>query len=581
MLRVPDSLKRNVQQHVLPLVIVSISAVVLAMQGGTPFWHINSVLGKAKYAMLHLGNPNFFNYPALTFYLHGIVLAAYQIVLRVLPSGWSHLLGNWPYAEVPNHLLTAVFSVVAVLSTYGTGYLLTRSKYYAAIGPVLLISAPLWNVSAHFTTVDTPLAALCALTVFVLVSTVLAEGEIPTRHLAAIGILIGLAAAAKYNGAMIAMPVAGALLFRVKPLSSAIRCIAFCALCSIGSFLITNPYILIDHSGFVRDLSFEWHHAPRGGHGYSITGHDFHLTVSLFYGWGALLMGLSAVGAVALAATKELKPFTKMAVLVFPGLHLGMLLVTHLAFQRYAIPLLPFLSVFAMFAVFKIDEAAKGYFNAYHHRLAVLATTALLVAGLGINLVTSIRHNLLLRRTDTRAILQSVFTENNRAIEWSKVGAGQFGIDCLGVSPGVPLVENSGRLDVLVLDSFSYDRFLYDKSKVLKIDFAGVRNGRVVAFSPFDRQKEKVPFSPQSIYSPYFPDLPFRTMPGPFIEIYVANPSLAQSLSTSLARLGIASTTDDVQHGYYYRNMAGTETEIAQQGNARDLDSATPAGGRP
>ena len=537
--------------HFVPILVLSFLSFFMAMQGGTPVFHpdANLVLTRAKFAMMNYGNPHFFSYPALMLYMNGVVYHFYEAVLQLLPLELSRVLSTWPYKDVPGHLLTTLFSIIGALSTYGTGYILTRSKYYAAIGALILITSPLWNSNAHFITVDIPLSALCALTLYVLVFLLARQREIRIPDIVALGILVGLTASAKYNGAIIASSVTAALLFRVKPFAHSITFLALCGLCSITVFLLINPFILIERGTFIDHFALQFNVAETGHPGYTANAAYYHLSYSLYHGWGMLLILLSVCGIILLLIDKEQRVYTKLAVLVFPIIHLLVLSTTRLAMQRYALPLMPFLANLAMYALFKFGR----YFSGYQQLIVRLLTTIVLVAALETNVIQSLRHNLLLQQTDTRSILRETFSENSQAIKSLKIGAGPYSQGYVGVSGNVHSIENQVDLDILIMDSFTHDRFIYDHNIDLKVDFSRFRAGKVVAISPFNQKKETVPFSPESLYSPYAPDLSFRTRPGPYIEIYFSDSSLAQYFSEAFLRAGIMNTIGDIQDGYYYQ----------------------------
>ncbi len=547
---------RTLSGHTLPALLLGFLSFALALNGGTPFYHPDFLTGKARHAVLHLGNPHFFNYPALMLYLNGAIYGVYEMVIRMLPYAWSSVLKTWPYRDIPGHLLTASFSVMSALCTYGTGYLLTKSRGHAILGTLLLITSPLWNSQAHFLTVDLPLSALCALTLCVSVHLAEMPRDISRAHVLVLGILVGFAASAKYNGAIIAASAAAVLLLRVRPFSRSMRWLALCGFFALATFALLNPFILIDYHAFVRDFTFEMKHAATGHPGYTVGPINHHFTESLYYGWGWILALLSGWGAVLILVDRRHRTATAWAVLLFPILHLSMLSGTKLAFQRYALPLIPFLAVLAPYGVSGISRHGKNHLNTLPHRIIGLTSLAMLTAALAVHGIQSFGHNLLLKRTDTRAILRDVFSGNNNALKSLQIAAGRYSGDHLGVPvdiyPNHDSKQNLSHLDILIMDSFSHDRYVYDKRLTLPVDFSAFKDGLVVVITPYDQNKDRVPFSPESLYSPYFPDSPFRLRPGPYIEIYFSDSSLAQSFSDSLSRTGVGNVSGPITLGYYY-----------------------------
>jgi len=502
--------------------------------------------------MTHYGNLNFFSYPALVLYLNGVAYCLYDIVVRALPFELSKLASSWPYINIPGHLITTFFSVVGALSTYGTGYVLTRSKYYAVLGALLLFTSPLWNASAHFITVDIPLSALCALTLYATVVVIECYREITVKHIALLGILIGLTTSTKYNGALIASSVAAALWFRSKPSVKSVKLLGLCALLALATFILLNPFIFINWKTFVSHFGYQYNSAVIGHPGYTAGSVHYHLSQSLYYGWGIPLLLISGCGAVVLLMSKEQRLYSKLAVLVFTIVHFLMLAGTQLSFQRYALPLIPFLAILAIYFVYQVGQSIRKYFRTHQQRLVWLVTSVALLAPLAANTSQSLRHNFLLQRKDTRNILREAFAESSQVVNSQEIGAGAYSKDFLGPSTEVRSIETSGDLDMIVFDSFTHDRYFYDPRLEFKVDFSRFSKGRVVAISPYDREKAVVPFSPESLYSPYPPDLEFRKRPGPYIEIYFTDATLAQHFSEAVARAGVGSKIGDTQQGYYY-----------------------------
>lgn len=542
------------------VIIITFLAIIFAMHGGTPIEHGDNLAPKAKHTVRNFGDPKFFNYPALMIYMNAFVYIVYEMVLKVFPYQLSRTLDKWPYRDIPGHLLTILFSIIGALSVYGICFILTKSRLYSTIGSLLLITSPLWNANSHFNTVDIPLSALCVLTVFILVYILEKKKEITVHNIVALGILIGFTASAKYNGALIATAVSAALLFRIKPFLHGLKLLAICGLCAIATFLLINPFILINFHTFMHDFLFELNHVATGHPGFTVSAFHHHLSKSLYLGWNFGPILLSGAGFILVLVNKKLKIYTKLAIFVFPILYLMILLRTKLAFQRYALPMIPFLAVLAAYAVFIIGQYIKNRHNRYQRCLIIMILSVVILMVLGVNTYQSLRHNIVLQKTDTRIILGDIFFENSKELIGSKIGAGNYCMNFLGVSAKKKImswVRNSeanipSDYDIIVIDSFTHDRYISDKNMQLQIDFSKLSSGRLITISPYTQKKTAIPFSPKSMYSPYYPDLPFRIKPGPYIEIYFADPQLAQTFSQILTRKGIDNTPSDIKRGYYY-----------------------------
>ena len=546
---------RPALRHAPFLALVAVAALALALPGGTPVQHPDSLVGKSLFALEHHGRPPFFNYPALVIYLHSGAYALYDAFSRLLPETISASLWTWPLRDLPGHLLTAFFSVLGALSCYGAGYVLTRSRPHAAFGALLLITAPLWNADAHFTTVDIPLAALCSLTLFVGVSLVERSAGLSPRHVLVLGVLLGLTAAAKYTGASMAVFVATLLLLRIRPFSLSLAAVVGCAATALVTFAAVNPYILMELTPFWQDFIGELRHAREGHFGYTTELWHYPVSESLRYGWGWIPGLLSVSGAALLLADRTRQPVTRWAVVTFPVFFLLVLSGSRLAFQRYALPLLPFLAVLAAYAVFGLQQHLEKRLSIPWRWVLTLTWTVVVVFVIGSNGATCLRHNLLLGSLDTRSVLTQAFRENKEALASSRIGGDWCTWGYLGDAKDVRPIEGSPHLEILVLDSFCHDRFLYDRRRRLGIDFSRFENGGVVTLSPFRESKETVPFSPKSVYSPYEPDLPYRAHPGPYVEVYFSDALLAERIHLSLSLSGLRVGKGPASSGYYFERL--------------------------
>jgi len=157
------------------------------------------------------------------------------------------------------------------------------------------------------------------------------------------------------------------------------------------------------------------------------------------------------------------------------------------------------------------------------------ATGALVTCALLPGLLASARFDGMLTRPDTRFALARTLAAIQAAqpgptIAMSPILRGVLA----GIEPraaeGVWDIEQPGmeRAEVLIVDSFEYDRDLYDP-RAGAAPFASALAGREAFFvSPFAVNRERVPWSPESVYAPYPPDLAFRTSQGPFVELYAS-----------------------------------------------------------
>jgi 4-amino-4-deoxy-L-arabinose transferase-like glycosyltransferase len=534
----------------LDLGVLSVISVGLAVFGGLPYYHPDSVTEAAHRVLETGGNPEFFHYPALVIYLNAGA--------SVLASSLAH--GR--QSQIPGLVVTVLFSLLGVVNAYFLGRRLTGGRVFGLLSGTFLATSPLWVANSHFLTVDIPLATLCV-AVALLTLTITGDGSVPNRgQLALLGAAVGLAASAKYNGALVIVAALAAVAM-IRP-ANARRLLLDAGLISVvalGVFLVTNPFVVADFRHFAHDFVWELRHA-RGGHvGYSTAmgWWDF-LRHALLYGYGVCGIALAGFGVFALFRRKSLSPANRLTLLAFPVLYYLVTGGTSLAFDRYMLPMLPFLAVLSALAVWYIMQV--GHLKSLVRVLGILAA----VVALGSNLAVSVRHDMVLGRRDTRQQLELIL-----------VGVNSSGRDLgvyTGLRPGgMPvrrLAAGRGQVshtlnadisvdpsDVFFFDSFSHDRFIWsDSPNPLRQPYVNYEDVPVIQITPFMVDKAQVPFSPQSVYSPYPPDLRFRDRPGPFIEVYCKERDIAEQIAAGCRRYGVRFAATTGSHAYYLRMLS-------------------------
>ena len=164
---------------------------------GWRFWHWGS-------PGLDL-NPHFFNYPALTFLLN--------FILQAMHYGAGHLAGTYPdlasfgnaFASDPTTfiVLSRLLTVAFDCATMYAVYLLSKEFMTsgAALLPTLVVALnPLMIRNGHLINVDTPLVFFSVAALYTIVK-LYRSGDL--KWYIAAGAAIGLAASAKYTGALL------------------------------------------------------------------------------------------------------------------------------------------------------------------------------------------------------------------------------------------------------------------------------------------------------------------------------------------------------------------------------------------
>lgn len=348
-------------------------------------------------------NPHFFKIPPLMSYLVFLLYSLYFAIGRGV--GIFKSLGDFEFLfygdPTPFYLLARL--IFGVLLGTLTVYLFYRLIAKAFSQETALLSAFLLGIcflhvrDSHYLYADIPLALVMVLTFFAIFE-VFTKGENLKPHLVS-GLMIGWAAATKYNGLSLVIPY----LFASLSLREKRRLPSFWILAGLGAaavFMILNPYSLLDFGFFVEELK-------RQSQSHGSSGWLHHLEYSLAGGVGvpllaAGLMGLGRIG----------KEKSCLAVFV-----VGYYLLISLAgqpYDRYVLPLVPFLIFFA--ADFTL------WFSQRFKRQRLVLTTLILLMALP-NLAKSILFDRVMTAKDTRTLAKEWVERNipagsNLALGW-------------------------------------------------------------------------------------------------------------------------------------------------------------------
>ena len=441
---------------------------------------------------------------------------------------------------------TALFGTAAVYLTYRIA-LRAFSVRVGYIAGFFCTLSFLYVQDAHFITTDIPMSffvMLCTLFTLDLYTT----GS--RRALVLAALTAGLAASVKYNGGLVALPVLVAAMMkspnRLKALGLAVPIIA-------AGFIGGSPYVLADFSGFWKGLSFELSHVGFGhlGFGDPVNGWWFHIRVSLAagLGWTIVLLGLPAL-AIMLANPRR----PPWILTLFPLVTFCLIGASSTLFQRYAIPLVPFVALFAAWAVVSIVNAL-GAAEKRRRNLLILVTLFCLSP-----LVPRvIWHNVLLTRPDTRTEARTWLEshlEPEAAVVVDAYGPQLITTDtrALGTSSGrstkeqikrellrtrnayhVINLSHQGSYDPdwvsarqpawIVVSSYVADRIEAQASKFSEphrfLTWLKKEVPLKKKFSPYrNTNAHPRPFDMKSLMSPALFDLYQRKQPGPILWIY-------------------------------------------------------------
>ena len=359
---------------------------------------------------LHAGDPNphMFDYPSLYLYVVAGLFAMYH--------AWGRLTGRFADAGAfvatfrtawePFFLLVRTVNAVVGAATAALCYGIAAPLF----GPVAGLSAALFMALAflhvrdsHYATTDIPMAFFIMCTMLALVRLHLRRDA---SHARLAGIFGGLAVGTKYNAVLLAAPMlAVEILHAWKHRDDWRRAlretyIFRLALIPAAIFVATSPYLLLDYQTALQHLK-ELQASTSGGMTPAEMlgrGWTYHLPVSLRYGLGIPLLG-AALGGLAWMTVRM--PAAALILGSFPVTYYVVAGAGHNVFVRYMIPVVPFLCVFAGYAVAVTAAALNGKLPRVSQPVLATALAALVVAPSAMSVA---RFDWLLAQEDSRLV---------------------------------------------------------------------------------------------------------------------------------------------------------------------------------
>ena len=343
------------------------------------------------------------------------------------------------------------------------------------------------------------------------------------------GLAAGLAAAAKYNaGVIVCLPLAGAVTLAVMRAVRPARAARFVGLALAGGlagllvgmpeWLWATPVVLEGMAEQARIGTSPWVGQPE-----EPVPILFGRTVAHGIGWPTVVAAL-----VGLAWITRASPWRALVLLVCPVIYLAVMLRNELFFARFALPLLPFVAIFAGIGV--------AQFAAWQPA-GVRRATALGLALLAIGVPSGIdvaQHNRLATSTDTRVLAQEWISRRPRdsrvAAQTQSLPAHWAGHERLR---GYRVNRFLSLADPAVLADIACDNPRYVLVASYAADRGGTRrpagastgyellaqHGQLVqTFSPF-RDGRQAAFTPDDTRVPFW-DLQAYASTGPPIDVY-------------------------------------------------------------
>jgi hypothetical protein len=348
----------------------------------------------------HGWNPHYFvNPPAYTYLLHAVF---------ALWFGGREAVSD-AYALHPTEVFVVARVTAAVVGTLGVWlvYLAGARLFDRRVG---LLAAGLMAVAflpvfyAKLALNDVPTLAPVALSLWGTAG-ILRRGR--TLDYVVAGAGLGLACATKYTGGIVLLPLVAAAVARGGDRTPAVRGLVLAALAAVASFLVANPYAVLDFEAFRDGLR---HQSDAAGDALGKLGLDqdngiaYYLwTFTWGLGWAPLF--LAGAGAVLLARGDR----RALAVLVpAPLLFVLFMGSQERFFGRWLLPVFPIMCLLAAYAVARLVELAAARRPGLGPALAV--TGVVVLCGQGV--VHALHSGLVLSREDTRDITRAWLVEH-------------------------------------------------------------------------------------------------------------------------------------------------------------------------
>jgi hypothetical protein len=239
------------------------------------------------------------------------------------------------------------------------------------------------------------------------------------------GLITGIAIATKYSGGALIIPLGLAHLFRVQRehkkwfLTFSDKRIVIALVMVVAGFILSCPFSVLDFSKFYQDVSWQFSRVHSGGFGTDVEnawGYYLFRGLPLSIGLGLTIISVIAVLYVTIRHKKK-DMFVAVFVL-FYFLYIGSWKV---GVDKYLLPILPFLALFAGMLIDKIFSLLKMS-RPYVKPLLILCVLLLISEPFA----RSIHNDYLLIQKDTRTEAKEWIEENIPAGAKIAIDAGNF-----------------------------------------------------------------------------------------------------------------------------------------------------------
>jgi 4-amino-4-deoxy-L-arabinose transferase-like glycosyltransferase len=353
-----QSLRRHIPALLLLLILSA--AILLRLAGcwfGLPYAHHwdepNVMQNVFRMMKTHDFHPRGFFHTSGCIYLQLPVAYFHYAYLRgqgkiqsldeIWDTGWPWTISH-PSFYVWARALVVILGTATVFLVYKTG-----SKIYdrrvGLLGALFLAFAFGHIEHSRYITSDVPVSFFDAFAVLAAVNLVITGRR---KWYIVAGLLAGYAAATKYNSVLVAAALLAAHLLNPHKKRIFDRGLLIGASCLAAGFLIGSPYAILDPKAFIENITFHLgyfaeEHGP-AMHPGLIPGIAYYAKYIFYSSVGSVLAIFACLGII-LGFFKKLRPH--LVLTIFPAVYFLFMSLQAYRDQRFAIPLIPFLAIFA------------------------------------------------------------------------------------------------------------------------------------------------------------------------------------------------------------------------------------------
>jgi dolichyl-phosphate-mannose-protein mannosyltransferase len=403
-IRPTDGRRRDLHRPVLWLLLaVTLALRLWGIKQGLPYSYNSDeathFVPRAIAFFSHDYNPQYFlNPPAYSYLLHFV----FELWFGGPDAVRRTYVANPTEVFVVARVVAAVLGTVAVWLTYLAGERLFN-KTTALLGAAVFGLAFLPIFYSHLALNDVPAMAPVALALYG-VAGVLRNGA--RRDYVIAGVGIGLAAATKYTGAIVAVCLLAAAIcdgVGGAPVK-ALRRLALALACAVLAFVAANPYSVLDFSAFHAGVTTQ--QALAGGSDPEKLGTTA-ASGTAFYFW-TFTWGLGWAPSIAALAGSVMLVVRRRLAVAFVLLPAPIAFIIFMGDQQryFGRWLMPVFGIIALLAGYGAVEAARWLIRA-RRMPVVLAAGALAVVMLGQSLAAVIHNDGVLSKADTRNVTRA------------------------------------------------------------------------------------------------------------------------------------------------------------------------------